>query len=302
MAIAPEIAARALFRADRICCVCRRRGQAVEAQLLVADREAVAADDLVVLCSDCRQKGLEEAELRARREEWLSLVAWDRIQALQLWITEGNTPLAVATSLAEILRENEEYELLALLYHGWGNHELRDKFVEKALATKTSPRAQVFLRSLQGRLSEVDPKLIQTEIERRRESGDWTQLARLQAALGCWSEAIESYCRSVSDALARGDNFSAAATLREMARQPLHQFLFETALRWAADEDQFWWEVRCLDELEWKNELREYITGKQFYVEQSGDLYLQLVFHQVTGNTQKVIELQKKILEETKTY
>src|SRR5229473_2379584 len=72
-------------------------------------------------------------------------------------------PVEWVTSLAEIYRENKEYELLAIHYNAIGNSELRDKYIDLALKQSASDDSICFLRALQDR-----PDLIPNDVIDRR--------------------------------------------------------------------------------------------------------------------------------------
>jgi len=303
MSAQPEAAAMALAHSDRTCCVCRVRGKPVALHTVsTADSNADAPPISVVLCLDCRNNQLPANELQARHQEWVSMVACEQLRTLHLPSRDLTHPFGATANLAEVLRDNQQYELLALLYHECGVIELRDKYIEKALAEQKSARAAISLRALQGRLAEVDSSLIVQELERHQANKDWLQLARLQIVLEHWSEAAQSYCRGIIEALACGDTFSAGSIIQEMTRQAVPSALFEAALRHAADDNNFWWEVKCLQAMGWREELRDYVANKQAWVEKSGDLYLQLVLSRVLNNEDKVLQLQKRMLAEAQTY
>lgn len=299
----PGAVAMTLLLSDHTCCVCRVRGKPVAVRTVsTPDSDGETPPTDVVLCSDCRANELSSIELQARHREWVSLVACEQLRALHFEHKGAALPFSAAASLAEVLRDNQQYELLALLYHESGIIDLRDKYIEKALAEQKSARAAIALRALQGRLAEVDEALIAQELERHQTNEDWLQLARLQAVLERWSDAARSYCRGIMKALESGDTFSAGSMLQEMNRRAVPAAFFEAALRRAADQNDFWWEVKCLDTVGWREELRDYISNKQATVEKSGDLYLQLVLSRVLDDGERELQLRKQLLAEARTY
>ncbi len=303
MSVPPAVAAKALFQSDHTCCVCRKRGKRVEAHpIITAAKETAQPLPIAVLCSGCRGSDIDPATVQARHEEWVSMVACAQLRTLHLRSQEKPPSLEAVATLAESLRENEQFELLALLYHECGIAELRDKYIEKALAQQNSVRAALSLRALQGRMDQVDTALIDQQLEQHQRNEDWVQLARLQAALKRWPEAVQSYCRGLVKAIECGDSFSTGSILQEISQQQLHKALFELALRQAADENDFWWEVRALEAMGWKDELRDYITNKQAAVEQSDDMFLQLILFHELGDAEKALQIQKRILAEARTY
>jgi hypothetical protein len=84
--IPTEIAARVLFLADRVCCVCRSKGKAV--QIHHIDEDPVNNDEanLAVLCFDCHRetqikggfgRNLDFAQVVLYRDDWNEVVARD---------------------------------------------------------------------------------------------------------------------------------------------------------------------------------------------------------------------------------
>ncbi len=90
------------------------------------------------------------------RDDWLIQVSKTRAANVDRLSSDDAEDQAVnlelATSLAEIYREREEYELLAMHYLSIGNEELRDKYIELAIKQGMDDDGIIFFRSEQGRL------------------------------------------------------------------------------------------------------------------------------------------------------
>lgn len=98
--------------------------------------------------------------------------------------------LELATSLAEIYRENNELELLVTHYHNIGNNELRDKYIDEALKDNPSDGSIIFLRSLQKRSDLIPKEVIEREINHRSKNQDWSQFARLYVQIGDYKKTL----------------------------------------------------------------------------------------------------------------
>lgn len=149
LSIPAEISAKVLYLSDRTCCVCRRKGKPVQIHHIDGNPRNNDINNLAVLCLDCHNetqisggfhRKLDAEQVRLYRDDWLSIVASERTlrHTIDKVSKEERTlELELATSLAEIYRENNELGILAMHYHNIGNRELRDKYIEEAL--KNSP-------------------------------------------------------------------------------------------------------------------------------------------------------------------
>jgi hypothetical protein len=224
------------------------------------------------------------------------LVARERSTALLESEKSSPSPdLELITTTLEILKENKEYELLAVHYDIIGNTELGDKYVEMALKQEKSTETEIFLRALQGKIELVDPKKIRKEIDRRIKNEDWSQLARLYVDIKDWHNAIQYYCKSICEDLEKGNTFSAAYYLKELTRKKLYTPLFEKAYKEFSEQENLWWQVRSLQELGWHSELKELLISKRAEIEQSRDLHLLELLYQTTGEEEKLLEVIKKL-------
>lgn len=278
--IPKEVAAKVLFLADRTCCVCRQKGKPIQIHHIDENPSNNHQSNLAVLCFECHHdtqvKGGFDRKLDADtvilyRNDWTRLVERKRSVADEVRRNPEEGPtyqLALATSLAEIYRENENYEELALHYHRIGNSELRDKYIELAISKDPSDSTVCFLRARQGR-----PDLIPEEVVSRRLTlleRDPLQRGRFFVDLGKYLEAARDYVQGVKETLDDNNIFSTAFYLKEMFEAGVVNELFQLALKEAQEEHSLWWQVRALEELGWKSELRELLLEHCQEIELSG--------------------------------
>jgi tetratricopeptide (TPR) repeat protein len=306
--IPQEIAARVLYLADRTCCVCRGRGKPVQIHHIDDDPSNNKLENLAVVCFDCHRetqiKGgfdrkLDADQVILYRDNWNEIVATKRAAyevAKDLTFLKEGQKLEEITSIVEIFRENEEFGFLANLYHSIGNYELRDKYIELALAKNPSDFDIVNLRCLQGKPELIPEEVIKREEIRYASNEDWSQKARFSRRLGKPRDAVEDYVRGILRSLEKGSTFSAAYYLKELIKSNLGQELFIIAFKEAIDRGDLWWQVRALDELGWQKELDEHLLKNAKEIEDSGDLNLNILLAKARGNTEQYLELRKEMM------
>jgi len=301
-----DVAARALFEHDRTCCVCRQRGKPVQIHHLDEDPSNHNIHNLAILCLDCHRdtqirggfdRKLDSEQVRLYSDDWKRLVSKQRAaREARIEAGEGEPRrLELATSVAEIYRENGQYELLAMHYDAIGNAELRDKYVELAIEKNPSDETIAFLRTLQGRPDLIPADVVEREIERYTQHSDWTQRARLFKDLGRHREATSDYLRGVLGSLEEGNLFSAAYYLKEFQESGLLRELFIMALRKAEAENDLWWQVRALEELEWDSELDALLLRHEATISTAGDPELKAKLARAKGNLDEFAALRKEI-------
>ena len=159
------LAAKALFLSDRICCVCRVKGKSVQIHHVDENPENNRIENLAVLCLECHletqlsggfRRRLDADQVILYRNDWLIIVSKERAANPER-LPDSNpdrrsVDLELATSIAEIYGEREEYELLAIHYVQIGNSELRDKYIELAIDQGVDDDTLIYFRSEQGRL------------------------------------------------------------------------------------------------------------------------------------------------------
>lgn len=309
--IPPDIAAKVLFFSDRTCCVCRVKGKSIQIHHIDGNNFNNDIGNLAVLCLDCHNdtliaggfhRKLDCDQVILYRNDWLSLVARERSETYMRTkeLLSSSPDLEMTTTTLEILRDNKQYEILAIHYDILGNEELRDKYIELALKKNYSDQTEIFLRHLQHKIQLVDPRIIKREIDRKIENKDWSQLARLYSEIGDYENAIIYYCKSVFENIEKGNTFSAAFYLKELSNEKLFNPLFEKALRKYSKENDLWWQVRSLQELGWNTELEKLLISKKEEIEKSDNILLKELFYKVTGDKEKLLEIIKEIAKSTR--
>ena len=311
--IPTEIAARVLFFADRTCCVCRSPGKPVQIHHIDENPDNNNVENLSVLCLDCHNetmiKGgfgrkLTDNQIILYRNDWNNKVAENRASyELRANDNKKGTKklgIEIATSLAEIYRENEQYEMLAIHYSTIGNDELRDKYIEIAIEKGASDQSICFLRALQKRPDLIPEDKINHQLEKYDKDGNWSQKGRLLKDIGRYKEATENYVLDIKNSMEKGNLFSAAYYLKELVKEGLVEKMFELALKKAADEDDLWWQVRALEELGWTSEINNLVLKNIERIEESKNPMLLVKLEYARGNIDKVVELRKQMAQGTK--
>jgi hypothetical protein len=201
-----EVAAQVLFLSDRTCCVCREKGKPVQIHHVDDDPSNNDARNLAILCFDCHRetqirggfdRKLDAEQVILYRNDWHRIVATDRVTSEALREIDQNANVAdveLITSIAEIYRENREYELLAAHYNSVGNLELRDKYVELALAGDPSDESVFFLRGwIQNRPDLIPKDTIDRHLATYQSVEDAEQHARALLEVGRPVDAAVKY-------------------------------------------------------------------------------------------------------------
>lgn len=301
-----EVAARVLFLSDRTCCVCREEGKPVQIHHIDDDPSNNALSNLSVLCFDCHRetqirggfdRKLDADQVVLFRDDWHALVSQRRAGESHRSLSPQSSELslAVSTSLAEIYRENKEYELLAIHYHSIGNRELRDKYIERALQGKPSDSSICFLRSLQDRPDLIPCAVLQRQLKFYSKHDDFTQRARLLATAKRFEEAATDYVRGILASLEKGNTFSAAFYIKELAEDGVLEELFILVLQSAKEQKNLWWQVRALEELGWDDALRELLLENQNEIEAGDNPRLQQLLAEAKGDHARTFDLRKEI-------
>jgi hypothetical protein len=230
------------------------------------------------------------------RNDWIVCVARGRAKAE---VIPENTveELDGLTTMLDTLREQGKYQALAIRYDGIGNAELRDKYIELALERDSSDDTVIFLRTLQGKSSLIPKKSIQRQIARQRRNQDWSQLARTYDSIGDFKNAALHYTKSVLEDIEEDNIFSAAYYLKELVEAGIISRLFQEAYRRFHDKRDLWWQVRCLEELDWQKELDDLLISHRSEIERSGDVELLQRLYSATGETEKLHVQMKRAAE-----
>lgn len=311
--IPSDIAARVLFFSNRTCCVCRSPGKPVQIHHIDDNPSNNDESNLAVLCFDCHRetqiKGgfdrkIDADQIILYRDDWKRIVASSRATSESQKIktsTDKKAHIELITSIAETYRENREYELLAMHYHAIDNIELRDKYIEIALQNNSSDQSICFLRSLQNKPELIPNDVILREEKRYSKHKDWLQRGRFYKNLHRYLDSTKDYIRGIKESLDNGRIFSAAYYLKELFEEGLTTQLFILALAKSKEENDLWWQVRALQELDWKEELDKLLVSKEKEIIKSNDLMLQELLYYTKGNVSKAINIKKQIAKGTRT-
>ncbi len=272
--ISDKLAAFVLYCSDRTCCVCRRLGRPVQIHHIDGNRDNTTLSNLAVLCLDCHNatqlqggfdRKLDADQIILYRDNWHRIVSQQRSFSESTASNRAKIDqfeLAVETSIAEIYRENEEFEMLAMHYNSIGNYELRDKYIELALRKNPSDSTICFLRSLQGKPELIPPDVITRRIRIMTKNEDWEQRGRLYDDLGKPIEAVKDYVRGIEQSLDGANIFSAAYYLKELGDSGLIKKLFTITYEQAKADNDLHLMIRSLQELGWKDELNNLLNKR----------------------------------------
>jgi hypothetical protein len=189
------IAARVLFQSDRTCCVCRTRGKPVQIHHVDDDPSNSSIENLAVLCLDCHtttqiiggfHRKLDAEQIILYREDWVANVGRERAQsraAIADDLLGSDTEIKLATGIADIYREANAYESLAMHYAVWGNDELRDKYIDLAIKAGMDDESIIYYRSCQGRADLIPSQVITRRERRLKSQRDFVGLGRMYRSL-----------------------------------------------------------------------------------------------------------------------
>jgi hypothetical protein len=305
--IPKAVSARVLFLSDRTCCVCRVPRKPVQIHHIDEDPSNNSLQNLAVLCVECHDdtqirggfgRKLDAEQVILYRDDWHRLVARGRAsrEAAADSAKDGGGPgLELTTSIAEIYRENQEFELLAIHYHQIGNAELRDKYIDRAIEQKAGDATICYLRGLQGKPELIPEEVVQRELARYAENKDWLQRGRFLSDLGRHREAAADYIQGVSESLRDNEMFSAAYYMKEFMAKNLLEELFVLALKQAAEDGDLWWQVRALQELAWDKQLDDLVLEHAKEIESSEDPELVMLLAKAKGDSKLYTALRKEI-------
>jgi len=301
-----DIAAKVLFLSDRTCCICRQEGKKVQIHHIDEDPSNNSESNLSVLCFECHtdtmvkggfDRKLDAEQIILYRNDWLNIVSRKR-SLVEIDQEENETidpiQLELATSVAEIYRENKEYELLAIHYNSIGNYELRDKYIDKVLSENPSDDSIIFLRSIQDRGSEIPREIVKRHVEKYKLQKDWLYIARIYKQANDPIESVKFYLKGTSHVLNQKNYFTTAFYLKELVENGLIEQLFRQAYNEAKDQDDLWWQIRALQELEWDTELENLILQNKDQILKSEDPSLLKLLAEFEKNEKEYIDLVKK--------
>ena len=299
--------AQVQFASDRTCCVCRIKGKPFQIHHIDENPANNDFKNLAVLCLECHNetqirggfgRKLNAEQVILYRDDWLIQVAKTRAVNVNRIpipnLEDQSVELELATTLAEVYRDREEYELLALHYSGIDNDELRDKYIELAIKQGMDDAGIIFFRSEQDRIDLIPEDLIEREIKRLEEQEMWFNLGRLYRNIEEYQLAAQVTCKGVVQAIAEGNVFTAAFHLKEMVSEGNLDYLFTYALNQAEEEKDLWWQYRCLQELEWDEEAKQFLLHHQKEIEELDEPGFNEQLALALGEKQRYTQLRKE--------
>jgi hypothetical protein len=260
--------------------------------------------NLAPLCFDCHSetqiKGgfgrkLDADQVYLYRDDWVRFVFQQRQAGLRKSDVEAKRDLSVevATSLAEIYRENDEPQVLAIHYNMIGNLELRDKWIEHALSREDVDDFLIIkLRAMQDRADLIPEDVAQRVLDDQERREDWSQRARTLRDVHRYPEAVTDYVKSIAEDLGKGRTFAAAYYLKELGKLELHKQLF---LKAYTDETDLWWKVRALQEVDWDDERKRLLLENEGEIRQQNNPLLIIELERALGDTVAYVGARKDL-------
>ncbi len=314
ISIPSETAAKVLFLSDRTCCVCREQGKKVQIHHIDENPANNEIENLSVLCFECHtetmirggfHRKLDAEQIILYKKDWLNIITRIRSKPKKNESNDesnDNSKIELATSIAEIYKENEEYELLAMHFDSINNVELRDKYIEIALSKKPSDSSILYLKSLQGKNKDVATEIMTRYIDNLKGTEKWYQIARTLNDYGNSKESLNYYLKGLRDSLKNKRSFSTAFYLKELSKSGIIEALFENSFNEAKEKNDLWWQIRSLQELGWKTELEHLVKENKIAILESKNISLLRQLAKVEGNTAEYINIQKRIAEMMHIY
>ena len=309
-----ETAAKVLFLSDRTCCVCREEGKKVQIHHIDENSANNEIDNLSVLCFECHtetmirggfHRKLDADQIILYRNDWLNIIARKRIVSEikdSNDKTDNSSQVELATSIAEIYKENQEYELLAIHYNRINNIELRDKYIKIALLENPSDSSIIYLKNLQGKSNDVSLEITSRYIEKLQKLEDWYQIARTYRDNKNSIESLKYYLKGLTESLENKRIFTTAFYLKELSKSGIFESLFEKSFIETKEKNDLWWQIRSLQELGWNTELENLVKENREEILKSKNISLLRQLAKIEGNTKEYIEIQKKIAKMMHIY
>jgi hypothetical protein len=263
-------------------------------------------ENLAVLCLDCHtttqiiggfHRKLDAEQIILYREDWVANVGRERAQARAAIADDllgSDTEIKLATGIADIYREANAYESLAMHYAVWGNDELRDKYIDLAIKAGMDDESIIYYRSCQGRTDLIPSQVITRRERRLKSQRDFVGLGRMYRSLNRPVDAVGTTCRGIIAALEAGNIFTAGFYLKEMATEGDALNLFAIALEKARSNGDIWWQVRALAEMDMQSEADELLRANKKSIEASGELHLLQALAAADKDDTRFIELCKQ--------
>lgn len=214
--VPPVVAARVLFLSDRTCCVCRAKGKPVQIHHMDENSSNSSPENLAVLCLECHtetqvrggfHRKLDSEQVLLYRNDWLRVVGRERATTRTSEMDKrmgDQADIEFATSVAEIYRESQAYDLLAMHYNNLDNKELRDKYIELAIKAGLDDSSIIYFRAVQGRQDLIPGYLIAREERRLKNKKDYFELARFYRDFKRPLEAVVATCQGAAESIKKG--------------------------------------------------------------------------------------------------
>ncbi len=306
--IPDELADRVLFYSDRTCCVCREKNRPIQIHHIDDDPSNNSFINLAVLCFDCHHKtqitGGFDRKLNARqvtmfRDEWLTIVSkrWGmNYQPSRKFASpQSAIEVEVATTVAEIYREREEYILLAIHYITIGNDELRDKYIELVIQRGIDDETLIAFRKAQGHLDLVPSEIKERYIKELKGNAQWIDLGQFYHDLGEDGLAVKFMCYDIIEKIDSGNIYSAALVFKEMVKLQLLESLLFAALTEARVNNNLWKQLRILLELNQHSEAIKFLLKHKEEIESSHNVLLSYFLTTVLGDERRKVEARKNL-------
>jgi hypothetical protein len=302
----------AIFLSDRTCCVCRINTRPIQIHHIDGNHSNYNIDNLSVLCIHCHDetliKGgfgrkLNPEQVILYRNDWLYRVAKKRGSQSNEVIIEKKDDLfkfiQVTTSEIEAFRKNDQKSLIAIAYEHIGNRSLRDTYIEESLKQDPSDSNILFLRGMQSKMDLVPKEVIERQIHKFEKVKDWSQLARLYRDLKDYKNAAVFYMKGAQVDIKKGNLFSAAYYLKELYEEKVIDVFFILTLKEARKDKNLHLQVRCLEELGWKTELKTLLLNNRDTINSSDDIHLKIFLADALNDHELYIKLRTELAERT---
>jgi hypothetical protein len=297
-------AARVLFQHDRRCCVCRERKPV---QIHHVDENPTHHDEhnLAVLCLDCHNetqlvggfhRKLDADQVRLYRDDWLEQVRRNRLTEPMAPIAanaDPDTRIRVTAARLEIAKRKGDLVAVARLYHAIGDIQLRDTYIDRALAKPHQAWEEFWLRGLQGRIDLLSPQTVQDVLS----TTDWTARAGALADLGQIDEAAVELLEGILDSVRNKRYFTAAYYIKYGLLERLLAPLFEKRLTEALESGDLWWQMRVYEELGWTHEKTQLLLAHESEIMESGFLPFIRELAEAKGDDSLLLESEKQMAE-----
>ncbi len=186
-------------------------------------------NNLAILCLECHDdtqiqggfsRKLDSDQIKLYRDDWHRLVAQQRAITDPIIINpENKDQIEYITSIADIYKENSDYDELAMLYDGI-NNELRDKYIELALENNPSDASIIYFRSLQDKIELIPDEVIKRELKRKTKDKDFLQRARVHHELKNYEQAAIDYIDGIHEVIHNKEFiFTAAFILKNFLKK-----------------------------------------------------------------------------------